>query len=427
MITFCDYMEQALYGPLGYYFAGTAQSGKNGDYFTAPDVGAAFGQLLAEIFLGWKEKLDWPDFSLIEVGAGEGRLVKDILKQHPFRYIAVERSPARRSFLEPIRAEFPNLLEVHSGLEALQGLSGVLFANELIDAFPVHRVRMKNGRLEEAYVGEGQSVRPRSKAKVGQTPWSAPAMKWDSPSTPRLAAYFDRIHIALPENYETEVNLAMADWLKAAAGVLAKGVVVLIDYGRPAHEYYAAERNNGTLRCFGKHGVYDPFDVIPAGRRPAPHTAGGPGRQSCGDPGSIMMDPPSATEASVDARQRSSGWAPEAAGDDVLKDWTSDVDFTSLALDAKAAGFVPLVFMEMGTFLLEGLELLQKRAGERESGRARENASTAHAPTLPRSLALRYLLHPEGLGSAFHVLVVGQGIDPADWVFAHNRLSRLGL
>ena len=74
MITFCDYMDQMLYGPAGYYTSGTAQSGKAGDYFTAPDVGSAMGQLLAEIFLGWKEKLQAETFSLIEAGAGEGRL-----------------------------------------------------------------------------------------------------------------------------------------------------------------------------------------------------------------------------------------------------------------------------------------------------------------------------------------------------------------
>src|SRR6267378_1411693 len=119
MITFRDYMERALYGPAGYYSSGTAKSGKNGDYFTAPDVGAAFGQLLSEIFLGWREKLDIPDFSLIEVGAGEGRLAKDILQCHPFRYIAVERSPVRRSFLEPIRSEFPDHFEIHADLTKL--------------------------------------------------------------------------------------------------------------------------------------------------------------------------------------------------------------------------------------------------------------------------------------------------------------------
>jgi SAM-dependent MidA family methyltransferase len=359
MSTFCDYMEQALYGPTGYYSSGTAKSGKAGDYFTAPDVGPVFGQLLAEIFGGWKDKLGKDDFCLIEAGAGEGRLARDILACHPFRYVAVERSPVRRSYLERVRGEYPELLEVHADLKKREGLSGVLFANELIDAFPVHRVQFKGGRLRELFV-EGAGERRR--------------FNWKESSNPRLPAYFGRLGISLPDGYETEVNLAMADWVREAAGVLGKGLLVVIDYGRPGHEYYAPERVRGTLRAFSKHKVSADFL----------------------DPGRMV-------------------------------DLTADVDFTSLALDAQAAGFVPLAFMELGTFLLQGIELLQKRAGERESGRASDGALIPPTPSLPRSLALRYLIHPEGLGSAFHVLVLGKGIDPADWKFEHNRLPRLGL
>jgi len=336
MITFCEYMEQVLYGPAGYYSSGTAKSGKAGDYFTAPDVGSAFGQLLAEIFTGWQEKLDSEHFCLIEAGAGEGRLAKDILQTRPFRYIAVERSPVRRSFLEPIRAQFPSQFEIHADLKRLNNLTGVLFANELIDAFPVHRVQFKKGRLQELFV-EGLGERRR--------------FVWKPPSTPELEAYFKRLGLTLPDGYETELNLGMTDWLQDAARTLKEGLIVLIDYGRPAHEYYAPERTRGTLRSFSKHKVSADF-LDPAG----------------------------------------------------MVDLTADVDFTSLALDAKAAGFVPLAFMEMGTFLLQGAAKLKA------------------APK-----GLKYLIHPEGMGSAFHVLVLGKGIDPGKWVFEHNRLGRLGL
>ena len=101
MITFAEYMDRLLYGPAGYYSPGTAKSGKAGDYFTAPDVGPVFGQLLAEIFKSWSEKLrNQIHFSVIEAGAGEGQLARDILKAHPFRYIAIERSVARRELLK---------------------------------------------------------------------------------------------------------------------------------------------------------------------------------------------------------------------------------------------------------------------------------------------------------------------------------------
>jgi SAM-dependent MidA family methyltransferase len=352
VITFAEHMEQALYGPGGYYSSGAAKSGKAGDYFTAPDVGAVFGRLLAEIFRGWREKLGDP-FTLVEAGAGEGRLAGDILKAASFRYAAVERSESRREMLKRIPG-----VEVYPGLDSMPPVEGVIFGNELIDAFPVHRVRMKNGAFEEAYVGAG--TRP------------APTMEWSSPSTPRLEAYFRRLGITLPDDYETEVNLAMADWLQQTGRVLKKGLLLLIDYGRPAHEYYAPERTRGTLRAFSKHKVTSRF-----------------------------------LEPGVDL--------------------TADVDFTSLALDARAVGFVPLAFMEMGTFLLQGLQAM---SDEQRAMSIRDDSTkdvAANSSLVAHRSSLKYLLHPEGLGGAFHVLVLGKNIDPAEWAFEHHRLRRLGL
>ena len=375
MSTFAEYMEQVLYGPEGYYSAGAAKSGRTGDYFTAPDVGAVFGRLLADIFLSWKDKLRVDPFTLIEAGAGEGRLAADILNAEPFRYIAIERSLSRREALKRIPT-----VDVYSDLVSAPPMEGVLFGNELIDAFPVHRVRMKNGRSEEAYVnsprprhagegwGEG-TVLPSSQPSPDTRSGEGVQIVWSSPSTPRLQSYFERLGIALPDDYETEVNLAMADWLKEAAQVLQKGLVVLIDYGRPAHEYYAPERTRGTLRAFSKHRVSS--EVL--------------------DPGTV--------------------------------DLTADVDFTSLALDAREAGFVPLAFMEMGSFLMSAVS-----AYGRMGGSANPIFDVADTPTRRHAnLSLRYLLHPEGLGAAFHVLILGKNIDPAEWMFEHNRMRRLGL
>lgn len=341
MLTFADYMNRLLYGPAGYYSTGTAKSGKGGDYFTAPDVGSIFGQLLAEIFSSWKSKWNTDRFSLIEVGAGEGRLALDILKSKVFRYVAVERSPMRYSHLLTLKPHQPSL-EVHQDLSELdgEGLEGVLFGNELIDAFPVHRVQWKNGNVRELVVDE-----------AGEKP----RFVWKLPTSPKLADYFERLGISLPDGYETEVNLAMAGWLKAAARVLKKGLVVLIDYGRPAHDYYAPERMRGTLRAFSKHKVSADF-----------------------------LDP--------------SG----------MVDLTADVDFTSLALDGIEAGFTPLAYMEMGTFLMSALEAGFKPA---EADRVR----------------LKYLLHPEGMGAAFNVLILGKGLNASEWPFEHNRLKRLDL
>jgi SAM-dependent MidA family methyltransferase len=325
-ITFAEYMDHALYGPGGYYASGQAQSGRAGDYFTAPDTGSVFGTLLAQIYLDWQRRLGWSEFQLVEAGAGEGALARSIRTAAPgLPYIAVERSPYRREKLAAIAP-------VVAGLEDLSPFSGCLFGNELLDAFPVHRVSVKNGKLCEAFIENGRVV-------------------WDIPSTPELYAYFERLDIELAEGYETEVNLAMATWFKEAAAKLLRGLLVLIDYGRPAHEYYAPERDRGTLRTFSRHRVGDDALI---------------------KPGQI--------------------------------DLTADVDFTSAALDAQAAGFKPLAFMEMGSFLLEGARQLKEP---------------------PR--ALQYLIHPDGLGAAFHVLVLGKDVPFTATDFPHNRIQRLGV
>ncbi len=326
-------MEQALYGPAGYYSTGTAKSGKAGDYFTAPDVGKVFGQLLAETFQNWKERLGEPDFQVVEAGAGEGRLAADILASRPFPYRVIDKSSARRRLLESNKS-----LKVEASLKDMQPFTGVLFGNELIDAFPVHRVQSTGGQLRELYFDDAKRK-----------------FLWKEPSSPSIRAYFKRLKIDLPEGYETEVNLAMSGWLKDASRALHKGLVLLIDYGRPALEYYDPERSRGTLRAFSKHKVSADF-----------------------------LDPNS------------------------MVDLTADVDFTSLALDAREAGFVPLAFMEMGTFLMKAVEGLM-------------------AGGLEGSTGLKYLIHPEGMGGKFHVLILGKDLDPAAWSFEHNRIGRLGL
>ena len=150
MTTFAEFMEEALYGPKGYYASGRARSGREGDYFTAPDVGPAFGRLLALIFQEWQVRFDIMPFRVVEAGAGEGALAANLRATIPFPYVAVERSPIRRQILHERHFEAVESLEAL----AAHPVSGCLLGNELFDAFPVHRVRMTKGKLEEAYVGE---------------------------------------------------------------------------------------------------------------------------------------------------------------------------------------------------------------------------------------------------------------------------------
>ncbi len=351
--TFATFMQEALYGENGYYASGRAQSGKSGDYFTAPDVGTVFGKLLLTHFLKWRQCFPVTPFNLIEVGAGEGALAASIGQALPpfnpkdfdeLRYTAVEASPVRQARLAERAQDFIDkgiLFHVLPSLEIFKEypVSGILFANELIDAFPVHRVRWKKGQLQEGYVDAGKLV-------------------WDIPSTPELLAYVERLQslgLPWPEGYETEINLAMRPWLQAASTALQQGILVLIDYGWPAHTYYAPEREGGTLRTFSKHRVTNDWLARP-------------GEQ----------------------------------------DLTADVDFTSLALDAKTVGLEPLAFMEMGSFLTQALERLGPSA------------------SLPAG-ALQQLIHPDAMGSAFHVLILGKGVSEKDLDLNYNRIKRLGL
>jgi SAM-dependent MidA family methyltransferase len=345
-------MENALYGADGYYAAGHARSGRDGDYFTAPDVSPLFGRLLAAIFGRWAETLPASPFHLVEAGAGEGvlsqsvarALRQDVRRSSDFSYIAVERSAARRQKLEFLGEEMPGPFQILSDFSALPNgsLRGCIFANELIDAFPVHKIRKRGDKLEEGFVEQTGGARR----------WA-----WGAPSTPEIPAYFERLGIKLPEGYETEVNLAMRAWVRDAARILRWGWIVLIDYGRPANLYYHPERAEGTLRGFSGH-------------------------KRCGD---------------VLSSSR--------------MDLTADVDFTSLALDGREAGLTPLAFMEMGSFLSGGARLLAENKTEDPSAWA----------------GFRYLAHPEGMGGAFHVLILGKGVDPFDWPFEGNRLARLAL
>ena len=353
-VTFAQFMQDALYGADGYYGSGRAQSGKAGDYFTAPDVSPVFGKLLLSHFMEWRKKIPVSPFNLIEVGSGQGALAASIAAALPpfnpkqydeIRYTAVEASAERQAMLAGRAENFIDkgiLFHILPDLQAFKEypVSGIAFANELIDAFPVHRVRWHNSQLQEGYVESGKLI-------------------WDIPSKPELLQYVDRLRslgIEWPDGYETEINLAMASWLQMMSAALTQGVIVLIDYGRPAHAYYAPERTGGTLRAFSQHRVSNDW-------------LANPGHQ----------------------------------------DLTADVDFTSLALDAQAAGLEPLAFMEMGSFLTQAVERLGPAAAELP----------------PRALQL--LIHPDAMGSAFHVLVLGKGVPEKDLNLNYNRLRRLGL
>ena len=142
------------------------------------------------------------------------------------------------------------LIVCFSKCRLISGRLWIIFSNEVLDAFPVHRVRVENGRLREFYV---------SVSDTGEFEW-----KLDAPSTPRLAEYFEKCGIKLGEGQVAEVNLEIEEWFENAARNLTSGFVITVDYGAEAKELYPASpadpRYFGTLRSFQLHRIID--DVL---------------------------------------------------------------------------------------------------------------------------------------------------------------------
>ena len=255
-LTFAEYMDLVLYhSEYGYYSSGAVGIGSQGDFFTAVSLGKDFGELLAgQLFEMW-EKLHHPDnFSLVEMGAGNGDLAKDIINylqdNYPdflkvVDYIIIDKSPSLRAIQQQTLADFHKVnLTWKSWSEIPDNqLVGCCFSNELIDAFPVHQIVINNQSLQEIFVTE----------QAGQI-----IEHYDNISTTKLQEYFDLVQIDIvkqnyPPDYRTEVNLKALDWVDTIAKKLQQGYLLTIDYGYPAHKYYHPQRSQGTLKCYYQH------------------------------------------------------------------------------------------------------------------------------------------------------------------------------
>jgi SAM-dependent MidA family methyltransferase len=256
-ITFRDWMAAALYDAHGGYYCrrDLARWGRAGDYRTSPERSPLFAATFARYFAALYEELSAPRvLTVIEAGAGAGHFAHALLDTlrstfpHVFaatRYLIDEASEdAReraRERLAPFaeRVEFRRLEEIETPYE-----DGIIFANELFDAFPVHRVVMRSGKLMEQY--------------VGLSPSGAFRFTEGEPSTPRLAQYFERAGVRLQEGRLAEVNLEAQAWMERAARSLKRGYLITIDYGASAAELYGApHRSDGTLRAFRRHRLAD--------------------------------------------------------------------------------------------------------------------------------------------------------------------------
>ena len=371
-ITFAEYMGRALYGPGGYY----SNSSVGNDYYTSPQVHPAFGALLAvQLFQSWR-LLDRPDpFFVIEPGAGDGLLGRDIANAaahlpedfgRSLRHVAVDRHPgdwdAGNPALSGITGDALRL--------PFRNVRGCVISNELLDALPVRRVLMERGALSELYVGIESDVADGYEGRLVEIA--------GDPSTPDLQRRLTDVGVGLLEGQTAEICLQLDDWSQSVASSLDKGFILTIDYGRGAHDLYdPVERPHGTLVTYRSHRQTDTPLVDP-------------GRQ----------------------------------------DITAQVDFTSLQRAGERAGLTTVGHMPQGRFLTRlGLQTIRRNGAPPGGG----NAGWITIPlnpegALPDALAepflpqpddardwltgLTHLARPGGLGD-FRVLAQAKGL-PAD-------------
>jgi SAM-dependent MidA family methyltransferase len=263
---FARFMELALYDPHGGYYTGDrdapAGPGRDGDFLTAPEGHPIFGWTLArELERTW-QLVDRPArFVVREHGAGSGALAAGILDG-----LRRSRSPLLEAIayqaIEPSRGRRDRLVARLQRLGLADRLeeptdrpeAGAVLANELLDALPVHLVSGgPNGDLLERFV-TAAAAGPRADRPFVLQP--------GPPSTPALAARLAGEGVVLRPGQEAEICLALDAWLARAAASLARGLVLLIDYGAPADRLYDPARG-GTLRAYHRHRVHaDPLVAI---------------------------------------------------------------------------------------------------------------------------------------------------------------------
>jgi SAM-dependent MidA family methyltransferase len=345
-LTFADFMAVALHDPaVGYYARTATPFGARGDYFTSPELHPAFAALIARQLEQLWEALGRPEpFVVHEAGPGSGIFARDLLDWarlvRPDLYAAIEYRLDETS--ESLRAQQQRLISRSGHVRATSRVEGFevdalahcVLANELLDVLPVHLVQVLNGNLKELFVvlnGARLSLEP------GQ------------PSTPALEAYFQGLGLQPAEGCWAEVNLASVEWMKAAAAVIRRGLLLVLDYGYPADVLYDESRRRGTLLCYFGHTLNsDPLARI--------------GRQ----------------------------------------DITSHIDFTSLRQAGESAGLKTLGLVSQRRLLTNlGWQELRRRIENEPVGQAERGANLR---------AMDQLVEPNGLGRIL-ALVQHRGLD----------------
>lgn len=358
-VGFDEFMSVALYHPRGgYYAADLARTGRRGDFFTSVSVGPVFGKLLAAQFASMWEKLGRPDdFTLVEQGANDGRLLADVFealeKSHPDwhpRTIIVEPLEHPRAAQRQTLARWHDRITHVNQTTNLSPFSGVFFANELLDAFPVKLLVRQNGTWLERRIGaKGESfIFVEQPLEAGEL--------YDKVTRLPLPP--------TPDRFQIEILPDLAPWMNTLASRLQRGWILLIDYGHPEGIRFHPARAGGTLAAYQRHERQE-------------NPLASPGHQ----------------------------------------DLTAHVNFTDVARAAEVAGL--------------------SLAGFTDQHHALAALAAYTFPAMPQTQlseeaaremrALRQLLHPESMGTAFHFLAFSRGTEAPLEAFQFARNPRQEL
>ena len=351
-LDFSSYMALVLYAPgLGYYSAGRQKFGESGDFITAPEVSALFGQTLASPIAEVLASMD--QACLIEFGAGSGKLAGDVLNELqalnrlPEKYFIIELSAdlkhRQQQYLAQTVPDFYHRIEWLDRLPETK-LNAVVLANEVLDAMPVQRF-VKTAEAVQALGVKWQDDRLVYSLQLAKDNLSQAVQHIEQDIARELS-----------EDYSSEINMNISPWLQSVADILQQAVVYLIDYGYPRAEYYSVERYMGTSMCYYQHRALDDAFYLPG-----------------------------------------------------LMDVTAFVDFTAVAEAAQAAGFDVDGFTSQANFLINcGLA---QRVEKEMSDEVRAQLSLTQQMktlTLPSEMGERFKVM--GLSKNFDALVPGFGI-----------------
>jgi SAM-dependent MidA family methyltransferase len=254
---FVDFMQMALYAPLtGYYNTNSEKLGRGGDFITAPELTPLFGNTIATQCKQVFEVLKNP--IILEFGAGTGQLCVDILTHLertnclPKQYLILEVSAGLKLAQQKLISEkIAHLAPLVHWLDSLPEtpFQGVLLANEVLDAMPVHRFMQTKDGLLESYI----SLNDTGALQEDFLPCT----------NQRLQAHVEKVLIDAPLPYISEANLFIDAWIRSAALLLEKGAFFMLDYGFPRHEYYHPDRHLGTIMCHYQHKSHNNFLAHP--------------------------------------------------------------------------------------------------------------------------------------------------------------------